>query len=197
MGILNFLKKKKAIARQIPGPGYLDNLAEVIIADDVLKHEWRGRLKSPSGQTKFKIKFYGKLHSHYNNLIVGTDFAPLLVYAADPETGEEILVFDGCKYGYNALFCDTYSKDQNGNRPVDSTYSAKGDSVFEIIISVYNVVYFDNELAGSADSDGFVELADGSKQSLFDASRNAFDTLSVYAINEKGERFMIISEELA
>jgi hypothetical protein len=198
MGLFDFLKKKKSEVKEILGPTYLDHCADTIYSDDVLKHEWRGKIRSPSGQKKFRIKFYGKIHSELKDLIVGTDFAPILVYAVDPNDGQEILIFDGCKYGYNMLFCDTYTQEQFNNRPVNNFYkNTFGDEIFEIVISVYNVVYYDGELLEQADGDGFVELVDGSMQDFKIAQRNAFDTLQVYAINEKGESFNIIAEELA
>src|SRR5882724_2446517 len=106
MGIFDFLKKKKPnsekepVSREIPGPTYLEGLTETVQADDILQHEWRRKLKSPSGQTRFNIKFYGQLHPDLKDLIVRTDFAPILVYAIDPDNGEKFLIFDGCKYGY-------------------------------------------------------------------------------------------------
>lgn len=197
MGLLDFLKKKKPYVKQIPGPTYLDNLTEHVADSDILKHEWRRKLVSFNGQTKFQIRFYGRLHPELD-LIVKTDFAPILVYAVDPENGQEILIFDGCKYGYDALFCNTYTQEQIVNRAADSIYKSKnGDELFEIVISVYNGSYYDDELSGQVDSDGLLELVDGQKQSLDIVERNAFDTFQVYAINEQGERFTIISEELA
>lgn len=197
MGLFDFLKKKKPAVKQIPGPTYLDNLTEHVSDSDILKHEWRRKLVSSNGQTKFQIRFYGRLHPELD-LIVKTDFAPILVYAVDPDSGQEILIFDGCKYGYDALFCNTYTQEQIVGRPADAIYKGRnGDKLFEIVISVYNGSYYDDELSGQIDSDGLIELVDGKKQRLDIVERNAFDTLQVYAINEKGERFSIISEELA
>lgn len=197
MGLFDFLKKKKPAVKQVPGPTYLDNLTEYVSDSDILKHEWRRKLVSSNGQTKFQIRFYGRLHPELD-LIVKTDFAPILVYAVDPDNGQEILIFDGCKYGYDALFCNTYTQEQIVGRPVDAIYKSRnGDKLFEIIISVYNGSYCDGELSGQIDSDGLIELVDGQKQKIDIVERNAFDTLQVYAINEKGQRFNIISEELA
>jgi hypothetical protein len=199
MGLFDFLKKKKpVVVKKIPGPTYLEGLTEIVQADDILQHEWRRKLKAPSGQTHFNIRFYGQLHPELKDLIVRTDFAPILVYAVDPDNGQEFLIFDGCKYGYDALFCDSYSKKQIKNRPTNTTYqSTNGDEVFDIIISIYNGIYFAGEFADQADSEGYIELVDGKKEKLEVVERNAFDTLQVYAINESGEVFNIIAEELS
>ena len=72
-----------------------------------------------------------------------------------------------------------------------------GNKIFEVVISTYNAVCYDNELAEQPDDAGLVELADGTKEKVEIAERNAFDTLQVYAINDKGESFNIIAEELS
>src|SRR5262245_40327595 len=83
----------------ISGPTYFDGVTEEFKSDKkVQTYEWRRRLKSQSGQTKFKIKYYGQLHPNDKALIVGTDFAPALVLAVDSVTGQEILLFDGCRH---------------------------------------------------------------------------------------------------
>jgi len=181
----------------IPGPAFLDGLTEQIDNPrNLLPHEWRRRLRSLSGQTKFKIKFYGKLHESYKELIVGTDFAPSLVFAVDPSTGEEILLFDGCKHGYNAMFCDTFSEDQIQNRPVETFYVDKdGRDVFEIVISTYNGN--NDELSDEAGEDGLIELINGSKIELEKAMRDCFDTFQLFATNENGRTIAIVEEELA
>src|SRR5687767_13976334 len=110
MGLFDIFKKEAKVKRPdkgIAGPTFFDGLTEnVIDPKNLQRHEWRRKLKSGSEQDRFKIKFYGQRHSKYSNLIVATDFAPALIYAVDPATAEEILLFDGCRHGYNAMFCD-------------------------------------------------------------------------------------------
>src|SRR5690348_9024880 len=123
MGLLDIFKKDQtpndsSTDNGILGPTFLEGLTEHIQnPKDLHLHEWRRRLKSSKGYTKFKIKYYGQLHEEYKSLIIGTDFAPSLVFAVEESTGQEILLFDGCKHGYNALFCDTYTEEQIKNRP--------------------------------------------------------------------------------
>ena len=181
------------------GPTFLDGLTiHINNPKDLQSHEWRRQLKSASGQTKFSIKYYGKLHENYSNLIVGTDFAPSLVYAVDTSNGQEILLFDGCKHGYNALLCDTFTDEQINNRQVTNIYKDKdGNDTFEIVISTYNGIDFDDEFSEEVDENGFIEIKYGTKIEFEILKRNAYDTLQIWATNKDGKTIDIISEELA
>ena len=184
---------------EVLGPTFLDGLTEHIQnPKDLHSHEWRRQLKSTSGEKKFKIKFYGQLHEDYKNLIVGTDFAPSLVFAIDVSTGKEILLFDGCKHGYNALFCDTYTDEQIKNRPTTNYYADQdGMDIFEIIISTYNGVDYDDEFTDQVDENGLIELVDGTKIEFEKVKRNGYDTLQIWVTNENGKSIDVVSEELA
>ncbi len=145
MGLFDLFKKKENSSipttdNGILGPTFFDGLATHIDnPKDLHSHEWRRQLKTKTGQTQFKIKFYGQLHIEYNNLIVGTDFAPSLVYAVDSKNNEEILLFDGCSHGYDAIFCNTYTNEQINNRLASEFYiDQDGNDTFEIIVSSYN-----------------------------------------------------------
>ena len=204
MGLLDMFKKdskpnNSTTDNGVLGPTFLDGLTEHIQnPKDLHSHEWRRQLKSTSGEKKFKIKFYGQLHEEYKNLIVGTDFAPSLVFAIDVSTGQEILLFDGCKDGYNALFCDTYTDEQIKNRPATNYYADQdGADIFEIIISTYNGVDYDDEFADQVDENGLIELVDGTKIEFEKVKRNGYDTLQIWVTNENGKTIDVISEELA
>lgn len=204
MGLLDIFKKDKksnnlTTDNGVLGPTFLDGLTEHIQnPKNLLSHEWRRRLKTPSDQTKFKIKFYGQLHENYNNLIIGTDFAPSLVFAVDTLTGQEILLFDGCKHGYNALFCDTFTDKQIKNRPAKNHYKDKdGNEIFEIVISTYNGIDYEDEFADQVDKNGLIELIDGTKSEFETVKRNGYDTLQIWVTNDNGETTNLVSEELA
>ena len=204
MGLFNlFRKDNKSIGlttdNGVLGPVFLDGLTEQIEnPKNLLPHEWRRRIKTSAGQTKFKIRFYGQLHEKYTNLIVGTPLAPSLVFAIDMSTGTEILLFDGCKHGYNAMFCDVFSDEQIKNRPLDNFYiDQEGNDIFEIVISTYNGIDLAGELSEQVDEEGLIELIDGSKIEFEKAKRNAFDTLQISITNKRGKTYEIVSEELA
>jgi hypothetical protein len=204
MGLLDIFKKNNdpkilTTDNEVLGPTFLEGLTEHIQnPKDLHSHEWRRRVKTPSGQTQFKIKFYGELHGNHENLIVGTDFAPSLVFAVDASTEQEILLFDGCKHGYNALFCDTFTDEQVQNRPVTNFYKDKnGNETFEIIISTYNGIDYEDEFADQVDEDGLIEIIDETKIEFEKVKRNGYDTLQIWGTNHNEKTIDIVSEELA
>ena len=204
MGLFNlFRKDNKSIGlttdNGVLGPVFVDGLTEQIEnPKNLLPHEWRRRIKTPAGQTKFKIRFYGQLHGEFQNLIVGNDFAPSLVIAIDSTTGQEILLFDGCKHGYNALFCDTFTNEQVNNRPATNFYKDDdGNDTFEIIISTYNGINYEEEFSDQVDENGLIELIYGSKAEFEKVKRNGYDSLQIWVVTANAKTIEIVSEELA
>ncbi|GGF16251.1 hypothetical protein [Flavobacterium limi] len=123
--------------------------------------EWRGQIKSSANNRKFKIKYYGDMLEDYN-YIVWTDFAPSLIFAVDVETGEEILLFDGAKHGYNSMLCDTFTDEQITNRPLTKMFADNfGSDTFEVIVSIYFNIDYDEELEEFLNENGEVELVSG------------------------------------
>lgn len=183
----------------VVGPTFLEGFTEHITNPVGLHdHEWRRRLCSPGGGKKFHIKYYGQILSAKDRIITRTEFSAALVIAVDIETRDEILLFDGCKHGYNALLCDIYTEDQIVKRIPDSLYKDKdGNIVFEVYISTYNGIDFDLEFSEEVDDKGQIELVDGSKVPFEFLKRNGFDTLLISGVNEKGETVEILSEETA
>lgn len=203
MAFFNIFNKDKKETRTtdngVAGPTFLNGLTEHIIEPKNLQaHEWRRKLRAPSGQTKFKIKYFGQLHPEYQNLIVGTDDTPALIVAVEPTNGQEVLIFDGCKHGYNAMFCDSYSEEKTKNRKADKIYkTSNGTDIFEITISTYNGIDYDDEFRDDVDAVGLIELIGGSKIKFETAKRNGFDALQILGRTDKGDVIEIVSEELA
>ena len=50
--------------------------------------------------------------------IVDGDEVPGLVAARDPESGEEFVIFDGGRHGYDNMFCDEYNPAELEDRPL-------------------------------------------------------------------------------
>lgn len=164
---------------------------------DLIDIEWRGQIKSSTDNRKFKIKYFGDILEEYN-YIVGTDFAPSLVFAVDIETEEQILLFDGCKHGYDAMLCDTFTDDQITNRPLTNTFVDKfGSDTFEIIVKIYFNIDYDEELEDFQNEDGNVELISGEIISPDTLVRNGFDFIEIKLINKDLQETVIVEEELA
>lgn len=180
-----------------PSPTYFEHLAiydNPLYFEKVIDIEWRGQLKSSTGNTRFKIKYYGEI---YSGLIGGTDDAPSLVHAVDATTGEEILLFDGCKHGYDAMLCDDLTAQMPG-REVSHFYTGKnGADTFDVILSVYYNVDYDDEAENFLNENGMVTLSNGEEISLDILKRNGFDAISIYVVNDQKEIIRVVEEELA
>lgn len=179
----------------IKGPVYFDGLTENIQNPLCLEHfEWRRQLKSRNGNTKFKIKFYGDL---LDTLIVSKELVPQKVIAIDIISLEEIILFDGCQHGYNAMFCDTYTIEEINNRETEQIYQSKDDNeIFEVILSAYYQTDYEVEFSSDVDEAGMITLINGEQQSIEDVKRNGFDVFGIDLI-DKGQNIELISEECA
>ncbi len=182
----------------VPGPTYLDGFtANFDRARKLHRHEWCRKLVDKSGNNQFRIKYYGQIHPKYH-LIVATEFAPILVYAEAINSKESILIFDGCLFGYNAMFCDEFSKEQIENRPTDQYFSDKnGNDVFEVIITTQNGFDYDEAFGAEVDDNGNIALINGSTMNFEEAKRNGFDWIMVRLITNEGKEIECISEETA
>jgi hypothetical protein len=240
MGLFDFFKKKENVVKPIiekvaesvkdyvrKCPFYLENYVEGYETVYSNSYEWEDTIVASNGNTKFKIKYYGEPHDHYKNLIVGTDFAPSLVVAVEPNTGEEILLFDGCSHGYNPIYCDEFSEEQRKNRPTNNFFKDKnGNDLFNISVKVFYQYDFEEEgefflnkdeiiefevgrnitiqeakkednLILYIDDDGLIELRDGRKLLPDDVWRDSFDFIQIIATNDSGKSIEIVEHELA
>lgn len=190
-------------------PTYLANFvfSEVELYSDFIPEiEWRGQLKSSVNNKLFKIKYYGEpFNSTYEgiklssyDLIGDTDFAPILIYAVDIETDEEILLFDGCKHGYDALFCNSFTQDQIIKRPLRNVYQDLNENdIFEIIIKVYHNIDYEDEFSEEIKHKGGIETTSGQLLGIQTLKRDGFDYFELNLKNKNGETITPVSYELA
>ncbi len=130
--------------------------------------------------------------------IVGDEFSEPVIVAEDIETKEQILLFDGCKHGYNAMFCDEYSQEQISNRPIKNIFQDKdGNEIFEIVVSAYYGINYDEEIEEYFNEDNEIELLSGEIISEEILKRNGFDCLFINVYNEQGKKIEIAEYELA
>jgi len=129
---------------------------------------------------------------------VSTSFAAQKVIAIDNITGKEILLFDGCIHGYNAMFCDEYTQEQINNRELNKIYTSEdGYDEFEVMISAYYQIDYDEELQDDVDENGMIELINGSLEKYENVKRNAFDVFQILLLDKPGRIYEAITEELA
>ena len=87
-------------------------------------------LCSTTGNELLEVWYYGDLltlNEEPQLYIVPSYFAPELVTARDPESGEEFVIFDGGRHGYDNLFCDEQDlwNSQENRTPMSKTLSGK------------------------------------------------------------------------
>ncbi len=181
-------------------PTYLEKFVsyenEEYFNDIDLSIEWRGQIQSSTKNKKFRVKFYGEILKEYG-LITGDEFSEALIVAEDIETKEEIVIFDGCKHGYNSMFCDEFSEKQLKNRPLKIFRDNNGNEIFEIIIRVYHGIDYDEEIEDFLNEENKVELLSGELITEEELKRNGFDFLGIQVVNEHKEKINIVEEELA
>lgn len=72
-------------------------------------------LSSAAGNTNLEIFFYGELINIKRTPFITDGEFPCIIVAKDPVSGEEFVVFDGMKHGYDPLFCNEYLKNAKRN----------------------------------------------------------------------------------
>lgn len=177
------------------GPAYLEGITIPKKPESWHEVEWTGKLSAEGGAAKFHIFYYGEL---IDDLISSTDFAPPLIIAEDTGTGKRFVLFDGCRHGYDAMLCEIYSEEQHNERkPLLPYVDADGEDTFEVLVTVYYNVDWDEEFGEDVDEDGKLELLNGEKCDFEVAKRNGFDAISISIMNSRGLQTDIAQEELA
>lgn len=77
-------------------------------------------LCSTTGNELLEVWYYGDLltvKGEPQSYIIDSDEAPGLVTARDPESGEEFVIFDGGRHGYDNMFCDEHDPSELEHRP--------------------------------------------------------------------------------
>ena len=174
-------------------PGYLKN--------NVKRYEEKElaimMICSRTGNDLLEVWYYGDffmVSGEGRNYIVGTDFAPEKIIAKDPETNEEILIFDGTVHGYDNMFCDVYTEEQINNRELKRLDIPASQLILEL---GYSIDYEDEKDDYDFDENGEVILVNGSKMSWDDVVLNGYDYLALSYIDENGEKIQFVDCELA
>ena len=175
-------------------PTYLSKNACNVKSGDYLSVD----IQSKNGNTLFEVYYYGDLFEVKGEklpFIVDNEAGiPCKIVAKDTETGEEILLFDGYRHGYNAMFCDEFDPEE-----VEKRTLVKYDiAPCKIHIDFgYSINYEEEKEDYEIDEDNRVTLINGENIPWEEMKRNGFDYISIVCETENGEKAEIVSLELA
>ena len=158
--------------------------------------QWIGQLISSTQNRHFQIKYYGDLIN--GETIIDTNKGVQRIVAVDAKSNEEILLFDKMLHGWDGFISNSY-KDQQGvdRNPYKLYQSKKSTNNLRILFLGYYNDGTKQELMESSSSDGKVELENGVTLSLQDAFDDAFDAITIFAIDDQENKFELVNEELA
>ena len=165
--------------------------------------EWKQKrlttvtLCSTSGNEWLEVWYYGDLltiNGEPQLYIVPSYFAPELVAARDPESGEEFVVFDGGRHGYDNMFCDEHDLDELERRTLKRYEIPASKLILEL---GYSIDYEDEKEDFQVNEDGMVALINGERMSWEQVKRDGIDYIALYYVNEKGIQVQILDAELA
>ena len=154
-------------------------------------------LCSTTGNELLEVWYYGDLltaKGEPQSYIVDGDVAPGLVAARDPENGEEFVIFDGGRHGYDNMFCDEHDPSELEHRPLKRYEIPASKLVLEL---GYSIDYEDEKEDFEPDEADTVELLNGERMPWEQVKRDGIDYIALYYVNEKGKPVQILDAELA
>ena len=154
-------------------------------------------LCSTTGNELLEVWYYGDLltlNAEPQLYIVPSYFAPELVTARDPESGEEFVIFDGGRHGYDNMFCEEHDPAELEHRPLKRYEIPASKLVLEL---GYSVDYEDEKEDFEPDEADTVELISGERMPWEQVKRDGIDYIALYYVNEKGKPVQILDAELA
>ena len=184
-------KKKRAPFPQVP------TWLEGHIKERTQKRLPTVTLCSSTGSELLEVWYYGDLltlNGEPQRYIVPGDFAPELVAARDPESGEEFVIFDGGRHGYDNLFCDEHDPAELEHRPLQRYEIPVSRLVLEL---GYSIDYDDEKEDFEVDEADTAELINGERMPWEQVKRDGIDYIALYYVNEKGKQVQILDAELA
>ncbi len=154
-------------------------------------------LCSTSGNDLLEVWYYGDLFpvkGEPQPFIVDGDEAPALVAARDPESGEEFILFDGGRHGYNNLFCDEQDPEALKNRPLRRYEIPSSKLILEL---GYSIDYEDEKELFEPDGADTVALITGERMPWEQVKRDGLDYIALSYLKEGGKQVQILDAELA
>ncbi len=154
-------------------------------------------LCSSAGNELLEVWYYGELFTVKGEpqpYIVDGDEVPGLVAARDPASGEEFVIFDAGRHGYDNMFCDEHDPSELEHRSLKRYEIPASKLVLEL---GYSVDYEDEKEDFEPDEAGTVELINGERMPWEQVKRDGIDYIALYYVNEKGKSVQILDAELA
>ena len=154
-------------------------------------------LCSTTGNELLEVWYYGDLLTLNEDpqlYIVPSYFAPELVTARDPESGEEFVIFDGGRHGYDNMFCEEHDPAELKNRPLKRYEIPASKLVLEL---GYSIDYEDEKEDFEPDENDTVELISGGGMPRGQIKRGGIDYIALYYLNEGGKQSPIFVAALA
>ena len=108
--------------------------------------------------------------------------------------GEEFVIFDGGRHGYDNMFCDEHDPSELEHRPLKRYEIPASKLVLEL---GYSIDYEDEKEDFEPDEAGTVELINGERMPWEQVKRDGIDYIALYYVNEKGKPVQILDAELA
>ncbi len=142
-------------------------------------------LCSTTGNELLEVWYYGDLltvKGEPQSYIIDSDEAPGLVTARDPESGEEFVIFDGGRHGYDNMFCDEHDPSELEHRPLKRYEIPASKLVLEL---GYSVDYEDEKEDFEPDEADTVELINGERMPWEQVKRDGIDYIALYYVNEE------------
>lgn len=113
-------------------------------------------LVSSAKNTEFEIYYSGNLRTTGDDVYIVQDGTPCLIAARDIVSKEEIIIFDGLKHGYNALFCRMPAEIPERKLKLYELYKGKIEIFFG-----YSIDYESEKEYYTFNDNNEVKLADG------------------------------------
>ena len=174
-------------------PTYLSENACNIKSGDYLSID----IQSKNGNSLFEVYYYGDLFEVKRKklpcIVDNKTGIPCKIVAKDTETGEEILLFDGYRHGYNAMFCEEFDPEEVEKR----TLVKYNIAPCKIHIDFGYSIDYEEEKEDYEVEEDRVTLINGENIPWEEVKRNGFDYISIVCETENREKAEIVSLELA
>ncbi|EKT61425.1 hypothetical protein [Providencia burhodogranariea] len=175
-------------------PSYLPENLILLNENDVLTEVYLG---SQVSDELFTIWHNGELlpiQGEPMDYIVAKENSPLRIVAKHCVSGQEIIIFDGSLYGYDAMFCD----DPDESTLLSLPLIQYGFSAAALKLSFFYNIDYENEKDNyEFDEHGDVILINGCAMSWEDVKRNGFDAFTLALFDNNENELEVVSLELA